>query len=938
MRFPHVLLMIPLFLVLWCTTAMAGEDVLPDPTASLHPTDNIVALAKLRPLLAKSPDDQHLLGLALMCYVNLCLAGEPETDGGDGPWLGYASALMERRSAARRGALPASLDEEAPELWVRLVRGERAAVLDALARHEKKEQAAPMFRSLRILASTDWRSFKHAAPSTRHERYTALRVGFETNVRSWMDAANNERAQNPAVVCEMNWRGNRWGDPQTIIRETIAFTAWMLASRDVEDAVAKDLLLDLGTAVEAVVEPALERQELWRRVTSACERLRGTQIAPLTTAMRACDRLIDRPHGLMAADGSLQLYGLGDLAAWNRDRLYIAMFYSHLLQRQKTRDYPTSDRVLGAAIRKALPGSVIAARYTLGNQGISFADNDRPAPEAWDALARALTEEMDRPRHHAIGPLAVALNKLSISRADLATPLLQRLVAEQPQKLLPRAHLQRLVEAAQRCDQMPLVMPSLRHWTMQAPSDHELQKLMRQWSPTTTMVPLEGRKPFRSWIDPQIDNRTLPWPTLELSQWFAIRWQGDLRIDRPGVYRIAVESDDGSRLVVDDVVIDNSGDHAMQVKGADVDLAAGWFPVRLEFLQGSGEAGCRLLWQPPGAPALTPIPAANLAHGPDHAPGLMADGFNQAAENGQPLPNAAEIAYARGMPWHLNIQERLGQMWFDAGRYPEAAEIFRLIMPQSSNAFYPRRLHQCLLWGDPPDVDGAIALMRKYPAVSTDGPELTYTTSRLRKAGRLQEVVDAIGEHNRDDVIWPFVRGYAALDRGDLRTARDEFAKLLGEGGPGDRYIPNLDLGLIRMEWAVLNRLDGKETNWAEVERGLQRNGGVKPWQELTLDWLSSAASWEECVQRVPMVEDGDDLYYFQGLVALTSGDHATAKMRFQELVTKHPNWMQAPTCHALLKWYESQTPESLAKVATAKPINPSAGKPAKPRSDANDF
>jgi len=545
---------------------------------------------------------------------------------------------------------------------------------------------------------------------------------------------------------------------------------------------------------------------------------------------------------------------------------------------------------------------------------------------------------MDRPRHHAIGPLAVALNKLSISRADLATPLLQRLVAEQPQKLLPRAHLQRLVEAAQRCDQMPLVMPSLRHWTMQAPSDHELQKLMRQWSPTTTMVPLEGRKPFRSWIDPQIDNRTLPWPTLELSQWFAIRWQGDLRIDRPGVYRIAVESDDGSRLVVDDLVIDNSGNHAMQVKGADVDLAAGWFPVRLEFLQGSGEAGCRLLWQPPGAPALTPIPAANLAHGPDHAPGLMADGFNQAAENGQPLPNAAEIAYARGMPWHLNIQERLGQMWFDAGRYPEAAEIFRLIMPQSSNAFYPRRLHQCLLWGDPPDVDGAIALMRKYPAVSTDGPELTYTTSRLRKAGRLQEVVDAIGEHNRDDVIWPFVRGYAALDRGDLRTARDEFAKLLGEGGPGDRYIPNLDLGLIRMEWAVLNRLDGKETNWAEVERGLQRNGGVKPWQELTLDWLSSAASWEECVQRVPMVEDGDDLYYFQGLVALTSGDHATAKMRFQELVTKHPNWMQAPTCHALLKWYESQTPESLAKVATAKPINPSAGKPAKPRSDANDF
>jgi len=359
--------------------------------------------------------------------------------------------------------------------------------------------------------------------------------------------------------------------------------------------------------------------------------------------------------------------------------------------------------------------------------------------------------------------------------------------------------------------------------------------------------------------------------------------------------------------------------------------------VRLEFLQGSGEAGCRLLWQPPGAPALTPIPAANLAHGPDHAPGLMADGFNQAEANGKPLPNAAEIAYARGMPWHLSVQEGLGQMWFDAGRYPEAAEVFRLIIPLTSNAYYPMRLHQCLLWSRPADVDGALAIIAKSPQLWTRGYELGRTIITFRQQARLPDLITAVGTHQDDNPLWPFALGYAALDRGDLPTARDQFAKFLVEGGPGDRFLPNSFLNLARLEWAVLARLDGKEPDWGAVESGLKRNGG-RPWQELVLDWLSGAVSWEDSVARVPTTEDGEDLYYFQGLVALTTGDHATAKMRFQEVVTKHPDWMETPTCRALLKWYESQTPESLAKVATAKPINPSAGKPAKPRSDANDF
>jgi tetratricopeptide (TPR) repeat protein len=504
--------------------------------------------------------------------------------------------------------------------------------------------------------------------------------------------------------------------------------------------------------------------------------------------------------------------------------------------------------------------------------------------------------------------------------------------------ILPRMTLGRLMSTAELCGEVPLILPALRHWSQAAPLDIDLRTALHKWSPDNTMLTLGERKPFRSWRDATIDNRTLPWPNLELSQRFAIRWTGALRIDQPGSYVFATESDDGSRLAIGDVVVDNSGNHAMRIRRMRADLEPGWLPLTLDFAQGGGEAGCRLLWLPPGGTGLVPIPADRLAERADGPAGLVADGFDQTNRPRTGGPNAEQLAYARALPWHLRVQHLTGNELWEANRYPEALTFFRTILEFNPEHHAGRRASQCLLWSDPPEVDGAIALMRKHPDLWANGWELTSTVNLLRRAGRLQEVVDAIGARNSNDILWPYVRGYAALDRGDLRTARDELGKLMGEGGPGDRYMPNAELNLARLDWAVLNRLDGKETDWPEVERGIQRNGGLQPWQELVLDWLSSAAAWEDCVARVPTIKDGEDLYYFQGLVAMTTGDHALAKQRFQEVVTKHPNWMETPTCKALLKWYETQTPESLAKIATAKPIGKPAVKPDKPRPDANDF
>ena len=940
MRSLPILLMLPMFLVLCCVSAgAAGEEALPDPTASLHPTDNIIALAKLRPLLAKSPDDQQLLGLALRCYANLSMNGKAEEEGGKGPWLAYASALVERRVKARGGVPAADFASAEPELWVRLLSGHRQEVAEALAAWPN-EATSPHHRALAVIATSDWRIFQSVKPRTLHERYAALRIGFEVRHYDLREHLSlREASHNPFVVADMNWQVGGWGDSLTTVRETIAFTAWMLASTDLDDATALPLLRDLGAAVEATIEADLSRAECWRRVLAACRRLDEPSPNALGAALAICDRLSAREHGLFAADGSLRLYGLGDLAAWNRDRLNLAVFFGYLSVRGQQRDFATTDRDYVAKILERVPDSVTACRYTLGFQGNnSSSPNDNAAPEAWDRYAAAITEELTLSNGHNPGIIAISLSKLAIGRPGQAGELLRRVVADHGE-LVPRANLERLVSAAELCGEIPLILPSLRHWSQAAPMDFELHELLHKWSPKNTMLSLAERKPLCTWRDATIDNRKLPWPNLELSQHFAIRWTGALRIDTPGSYVLATESDDGSRLAVGEVVVDNSGGHAMGIRSMRADLESGWLPLVLEFAQGTGEAGCRLLWQPPGGNGLVPIPASQLAEREGGPAGLVADGFNQ--NNGSPVsggPDAQALAYARGIPWHLRVQFVTGDALWEYNRYPEALTFYRTILGFDPEHHASRRAAQCLLWNDPPDADGAIALLRKHPYLSGTGAEITWTVSRLRKVGRLQEVVDLFGEQNRGNEMWPFARGYAALDRGDLRVARDEFAKFMGEGGPGDQYMPNLYLGCLRMEWAVLNRLDGKETDWAEVERGLQRNGGVKPWQELTLDWLSSAASWEDCVARVPMIEDGEDFYYFAGLVALTTGDHATAKHWFQHIVTKHPNWLETPTCTALLKWYETQTPESLAKIATAKPIGKPAAVPGKPKADANDF
>jgi hypothetical protein len=70
-------------------------------------------------------------------------------------------------------------------------------------------------------------------------------------------------------------------------------------------------------------------------------------------------------------------------------------------------------------------------------------------------------------------------------------------------------------------------------------------------------------------------------------EWFAIDYTGRFWIEKPGLYRFALTSDDGSKLYIDDqLVVDNDGIHPVDTKSGSVDLAGGIHKIRVQYFQG----------------------------------------------------------------------------------------------------------------------------------------------------------------------------------------------------------------------------------------------------------------------------------------------------------------------------------------------------------------
>lgn len=88
-------------------------------------------------------------------------------------------------------------------------------------------------------------------------------------------------------------------------------------------------------------------------------------------------------------------------------------------------------------------------------------------------------------------------------------------------------------------------------------------------------------------------------------------FQTGITIDQPGLYTLFLNSDDGSRLLIDDeVVVNNDGLHAMTEKHGNIGLLPGLHLLRIEFFERTSTQGLIASIEGPGMPKQV-VPAAS---------------------------------------------------------------------------------------------------------------------------------------------------------------------------------------------------------------------------------------------------------------------------------------------------------------------------------------
>jgi S1-C subfamily serine protease len=76
---------------------------------------------------------------------------------------------------------------------------------------------------------------------------------------------------------------------------------------------------------------------------------------------------------------------------------------------------------------------------------------------------------------------------------------------------------------------------------------------------------------------------------------FAVKLEGALKIPEEGVYRLILNSDDGSILRTGkDILVDNDGPHPAQDVGTLLRLKKGFLPIRIDYFEATGDAELNL--------------------------------------------------------------------------------------------------------------------------------------------------------------------------------------------------------------------------------------------------------------------------------------------------------------------------------------------------------
>ncbi|HXP88284.1 MAG TPA: PA14 domain-containing protein [Bryobacteraceae bacterium] len=117
------------------------------------------------------------------------------------------------------------------------------------------------------------------------------------------------------------------------------------------------------------------------------------------------------------------------------------------------------------------------------------------------------------------------------------------------------------------------VIYHLRPSAKSLPDFEGLNPLGVIYTSTLNVTPRDFREGF-----PGVTNRF---------EWFAIDYSGRFWIEKPGIYRFELTSDDGSRLYLDDrMVLDNDGVHPPETKLTALTLEGGIHRIRVSYFQG----------------------------------------------------------------------------------------------------------------------------------------------------------------------------------------------------------------------------------------------------------------------------------------------------------------------------------------------------------------
>jgi hypothetical protein len=111
-----------------------------------------------------------------------------------------------------------------------------------------------------------------------------------------------------------------------------------------------------------------------------------------------------------------------------------------------------------------------------------------------------------------------------------------------------------------------------------------------QWQGPPAFVRKDPRLDFDWTVDPPLAGQ------------FSAEWLGTIRIDRPGRYLFAVESDDGSFLSIGGkTIVSNGGSHPRRKVAGRLEITrAGLYLLAIRYFNDQYGGVVRVTWQPPG--------------------------------------------------------------------------------------------------------------------------------------------------------------------------------------------------------------------------------------------------------------------------------------------------------------------------------------------------